>query len=220
MMDPRTHRTILTIALACLACLCGCNVVAPIALAFEPPPSKDAATKLDKSRTHVFFVDDRASLMPKRSLRAVIGQTAEQRLIREEILKPDMVVPSAQAMRVVEYESGDSPLSIADIGRKVGAEVVVYMTIDRWSLTRDGSSPAPTAHGRIKIIDALENERLFPGQDTGHPVTVRLPTRPGQVPDDRVERGRLERELAVALGIELAKVFFKHEIDPMTNRRL
>lgn len=219
-MNTRTHRTLLSIALPLLAALAGCNIVAPIALAFEPPPSREAATKLDTSRTHVFFVDDRSSIMPKRSLRAVIGRTAEERLIRREMLKPDMVVPSAQAMRVVEYESNESPLSIADIGRKVGAEIVVYLTIDRWSLTRDGSSPAPTARARVKIIDALDNERVFPESDTGHPITVRMPTRPGQVPRDRVERGQLENELARALGIELARVFFKHEIDPMTNRRL
>lgn len=219
-MKPFAQKILATICLLSLFALSACNIFGPIALALAPPPSKEAATELDTSLTHVFYVDDRASLMPKRSLRGVIGRTAEERLIGREILKPDMVVPSMRAMRLVESESSDSPLSIADIGRNVGAQIVVYLTIDRWSLTRDGSSPAPTARGRVKIIDALENERIFPEQKTGHPVTVRMPTRPGRVPNDRVERGQLERELAVAIGRELARVFYEHEIDPMTNRRL
>ena len=207
---------LLTLALSAASC----NVVAPIALILEPPPSKDAATELDAELKHVFFIDDRASRLPKRSLRGVIGTTAEQTLIRKEILEPDLVIPSATAMRVVEYESSESPMSIAEIGQKVGADIVVYMTIDAWTLTRDGSSPAPSARGRVKIINASTNERVFPPTDSGYPVIIRMPTRPGTVPNERAARAALEQELAVALGAELAKVFFDHEIDPMNQRRL
>ena len=216
-----TTRTIAAVLLLVTALTgASCNIVGPIALMLEPPPSKDAATELDAELKHVFFVDDRASRLPKRSLRGTIGTTAEQTLIQREILLPELVVPSATAMRVVEFESSESPLSIAEIGQKVGADIVVYLTVDAWTLTRDGSSPAPSARGRVKIIDAANNQRIFPPNETGYPVVVRMPTRPGAVPRERAARAAMEQELAVALGAELAKVFFDHEIDPMTQRRL
>lgn len=219
-MILRTHMTTVLFSMLCLALLASCNIVGPVALLLEGPPKKEAATELNEARTHVFFIDDRASLLPKRSLRGVIGSSAEQTLINRKVLAAEKVVPSARAMRVVEYESSGAPMSIADIGRQVGAEIVVYMTIDAWSLTRDGSSPAPTARARVKIIDATNNERIFPAQDTGYPVMVRSPTGTGTLPSERAAIAALERELAIALGTELAKVFFEHEIDPMTNRRL
>ncbi|MEQ9616882.1 MAG: hypothetical protein RLN60_02485 [Phycisphaerales bacterium] len=210
----------LTLALLTLAMIGGCNIVAPIALVLEPPPSKDAATDLEKARKTVFFVDDRASRLPKRSLRGVIGRTAEETLIAKKMLIADNVIPAQSAIRVVEYESNESPMSVADIGRRLGAEIVVYITIDAWTLTRDGSSAAPSARGRVKIIDTVANERIFPAEDAGYPIMVRMPTQTGTVPTDRSARAALELELAVTLGVEVARVFFDHEIDPMSNKRL
>ena len=213
-------RPILIITLASIALLAGCNIVAPIALVFEPPPSKDAATDLDSDRMTVIFIDDRASRLPKRSLRGLIGKTAEENLISKKILAADQVIPAQSAVRIIEFESSESPMSVSDIGRRLGAGVVVYMTIDAWTLTRDGSSIAPSARARMKIIDAVNNERIFPAQELGYNVIVRMPTRPGAVPGDRSARAALDNELAVELGIELARVFYDHEIDPMSKRRL
>ncbi len=213
-------RPILTITLAALAFLAGCNIVAPIALLLEPPPSKDAAIELDRDIKTVIFVDDRASRLPKRSLRGLIGRTAEENLISKKILAADHVIPSRTAVRIIEFESNESPMSVADIGRRLGADIVIYITIDAWTLTRDGSSIAPSARARMKIIDAVNNERIFPAQSSGYGIVVRMPTRPGSVPSGRSGRAQLENELAAALGIELARVFYDHEIDPMSKRRL
>jgi len=137
---------------------------------------------------------------------------------RAPLMSANTVIDSA--IRVIEFESSETPMSIADIGRRVGAEVVVFLTIDAWTLTRDGSSTAPSARGRIKIIDAVTNNRIFPTQQTGHPLIIRMPTRPGTVPADRAKRAGIEQELAQAIGVELAQVFYKHEIDSMAKRRL
>ena len=43
---------------AVVVCVPGCNIVAPIALIVEGPPTVDPVHKLDKSRPTIVFVDD------------------------------------------------------------------------------------------------------------------------------------------------------------------
>jgi len=207
----------LLLAPALLGTLAGCNIVAPLAYIASGPPKVDARHKLDASRTHVVFIDDRASRLPRRSLRIETAEAVEQTLMRREVLPEEQVLTTRAAMRVASAERYGSPLSIAEIGASAGADVIIYATVDAWSLSRDGVSLSPAARGRVKVIDAAADERLFPPGRDGFPVRVELPQSPSQMPTG-AERRAAHIGLAQAFGAQIARLFFQHERDALSGQ--
>ncbi len=210
---PLRRGLALVAAVALLAALAGCNLAAGIGYALTGPPGTPAVATLDPTRSTVVFVDDRRSQLPKRALRAEIGVTAEQALFAEEVMPPEQVISSRDAIRAASLDSAEEPLSIVEIGRLVGADVVVYVDVRGFSLTRSGDpvNIAPSALADVKIIDAANNQRLWP-PDGDHPVTIQLPRQTGIVQGlSLAERTMVEQQLARALGLGVARLFFETE---------
>ncbi len=206
-----------TLLLASLLPAPGCNIVAPVASLVAGPPKTQAAHKLDKASTAVIFIDDRASQAPRRSLRNVVATEAERTLIEKNVLAADQLFPSAAAARAAQGESYDAPISIAEVGRRVGADRVIYVEMTSFSLSRDGVTLSPSASARVKVIDAATGQRIFPDDAAGYPVTAQLP-RGAQAPASLAARAQVEQALAKALGVQIARVFFTHERDALSGR--
>ena len=196
-------------ALAALA-LGGCNIVGTAAFIIEGPPKVQAVAGLEDDRPTVIFVDDRASQIPRRSLRVTIGQEAEEILIRQGIVEQENMIAATSTLRTALSEAPDEPMSIADIGLSVGAEVVVYITIDSWTMSQDGSSFSPVVNTRVKIIDAENRMRLWPAYDGGYRLDVEPLTRAAELPKSRAEAAAAEADLARRVGVALAQMFFEH----------
>lgn len=187
----------------------GCNIVAPVYLAIHGPPKTPAAYTLDKERTAVVFVDDRANRMPRRALRVSMAAEAERAMLQQGAVK-DMI-SGQSAIQTAAADPEGQPASIAQVGRSIGAQQVVYATVDAFSLSPDGQTFAPYVTLRVKVIDAVKDERLWPEDKRGHPVQVQLPPRQGTSPATSTEITRAENELATAAGLAVARLFFKHE---------
>ena len=196
----------------------GCNYVGAAAYILEGPPKVQAAYKLDKDRRTVVFIDDRTNTVPRRSLRRTIGEAAEQELIAKAGLRADMVIPSQATLRATASERLGEPLSIVDVGRLAGADIVVYASISRFTLSGDGVSYSPVGEARVKVFDTVANERLFPGLAEGYPVTMAVPTKANDMPTGAAERAAAEDQFARLLGVQIAKVFFTHERDELSGR--
>jgi len=201
----------------CALAVPGCNIVGPVASLVAGPPKTQAAHRLDRGATAVVFVDDRASQAPRRSLRSVVATEAERTLIEQKVLAADQLFPSAAATRAAQGETYDAPISIAEVGRRVGADRVIYVEMTSFALSRDGVTLAPSASARVKVIDAATGRRIFPEDAAGHPVTAQLP-RGAQAPSSLAARAQLEQALARALGVQIARVFFTHERDALSGR--
>ncbi|MCA9292209.1 MAG: hypothetical protein KDA20_00160 [Phycisphaerales bacterium] len=215
MMSPiasSIERFVASVALAGLLCAGACNIVAPIVYAVEGPPKNKAVADLEGNRPTVIFVDDRNSRLPKRSLRSDIARMAEQTLLDKDIIKTGRMIAATSALRAAAGESGDEPLSIVDIGREVGAEVIVYAEVKEFTLSRDGASVSPAAALEVKVFDTMTNARIWPAGDGGYPLVISLPTGHGQVYGmSLAERSAAERELANTVGLRLAQLFFTSE---------
>lgn len=209
----RTPRTLLALAVLGVACVvpAGCNIVAPALMIAQGPPKIEAKLKLDKERTHVILIDDRRSVLPSRNLRELIGTTAEQALLTKEVVK-DMV-QSRIAAAQVRGERFGAPMSIIEVARAVKADVIVYATVDSFSLTVDGQSLAPTAVLRVKVIDAETEQRLLPapGELDWHPLTVTLPSAAATAPTSQTQVFAIQTDLAHWTGIQLARLFYDVE---------
>lgn len=190
----------------------GCNILGPVVAVVSGPPTKSAAYELDPALTYVIFIDDLRSNLPKRSLRDIIAQTAEEQILAEGLLSPDNLISATAARRVASSETNDNKMPIVEIGKSVGADVVIYLTIDGFLLSRDGASAMPTALSRLKILDVDENRRLWPPNEEGYSVIVQPQREVGDLPKDLAGRSAMEVALAKRLGLALAQTFYKHEV--------
>ncbi|MBX3363725.1 MAG: hypothetical protein KF866_03070 [Phycisphaeraceae bacterium] len=208
------RRTLVALAIPCLPLLgglSGCNYVASAALLIEGPPKMPAAYKLNAKRPTVVFVDDRRNRLPRRIMRDMIAENAERTLLAQGVIAPNLLISHRSAVAVSTGESFDKPLSIIEIGQAVGAEVIVYVTVDEFTLSPDGTSFIPSASMRVKVLDTVTGERLWPVEDLGQPITTRMFQQQGTVPD-RATRRIAEEQLAAYAGVGLAQVFFEHEV--------
>ncbi len=226
-MAHRPHISALAIgalAAAFMACAAGCNIAGPAFYFLHGPDKTPAVFALDKNRSTVIFIDDRTNRIPSRATRDLIGTTAEESLLAEGVVR-DMV-QSRKIQTVVARERYGKPMGIAEVGRAVDAQVIVYAWVDQFTLSTDGQTFAPTAALRIKVVDAESGQRLFPGPDTDgwYAFSVAVPPQQGITPDTAALRQRSEQNLARYTGESLAKLFFEHfsekspaDLDAATN---
>lgn len=211
-MTRRLITSVPAAALAALfiACAAGCNIAGPALYFLHGPDKTPAVFTLDKHKSTVVFIDDRTNRIPSRATRDLIGITAEEALLAEDVVA-DMV-QSRKIQTVVARERYGKPLGIAEVGRAVDAKVVVYAWVDQFTLSTDGQTFAPTAALRIKVIDAESGQRLFPGPDTDgwFAFSVAVPAQQGVAPDTSALRQRSEQSLARYTGQSLARLFYEH----------
>jgi hypothetical protein len=206
------------VTLGCAVGGAGCNYVGAAAYLIEGPPKVDAAYKLDDQLKTVVFVDDRTNAVPRRSLRLSIGESAEQEMIAKAGLRADMVIPSQSTLRATAAERLGEPLSVVDIGRMVGADVVIYASVKRFTLSGDGVSYSPIGEANVKVFDVANNRRVFPPTGEGYPVTVVMPTRASELPQGTAERSAAEDQFARVFGVQIARTFYTHERDALSGR--
>jgi hypothetical protein len=164
---------------------------------------------LDKSRPTVVFVDDRANRVPRRAIRLVLAKEAERVILKEKLVL-DMISADS-AMLAAGNDRYDKPMPISEIGRAVHADVLIYATVDRFTLSPDGETYAPEIVLRVKVIDATNDARLWPDDEHGYQMSVKLPSKTATLPTSTAGRYQAEDELAKRAGWELAGLFYNHE---------
>jgi hypothetical protein len=193
-----------------LAGLSGCNIVAPAYYLIHGPEKAPKVYALDKTKTTVIFIDDRANKIPRRALRISVGDEAEKTLLKQKTVK-DMV-SSQSALAAAGNDHSDKPLSVTEIGEAVKAQVVIYATVDAFSLSGDGTTFAPFMKMRVRVVDVASDTRLFPPDDPkGYQLTSKMPASAHDIPTGTSARYQAEDELAKYAGVELAQLFFDHE---------
>lgn len=194
-----------------------CNILGPVAYLVHGPPKVKARHELDPKLKTVIFVDDRANRLPRRSLKNVIGQSAEEMLIDRGVVPQDNMIASRSATIAATGETDSELMSIAAIGNAVGADRVIYVSIEGFTVSRDGATVEPIAGALVKIIDTAEDRRVWPADRAGYPVKLQLPATGGQIPRDRSGMSQLQIGLAETLGIQIARVFFDYERDALSG---
>ncbi len=189
----------------------GCNLVGPFVAIAAGPPETPAQFTLDAKRAHILFLDDPRSRIPKRSLRELTGKAFEETLLGAEALPSQMLIASTAVTRATSDDKAGSTLSVVEIGRRVGADVVIYAVVDVWTISRDGASLSPEVRARVKVIDAAKNARLWPRMDEGYTLVISPGRQQGNLPLESAPRSAQEQELSRRLGVALAQLFFEHE---------
>lgn len=201
---------------AVLGVVAGCNIVGPAYLMVHGPEKVKAVYHLDKDRPTLIFVDDRNNHMPRRSLRLVAAQQAQDVLLKHEVLTN--VIDVRPALAVASREREGQAISVVDVGRAVGAEVVIYVSVDQFTVSTDGQSISPAVTMRMRVIDVTRNERVFPlDHPRGWSFGVRTHPKAGYAPIERGDLIQAENMLAQQAGLAIAQLFYDHE-KPLTAR--
>ena len=188
----------------------GCNIVGPALVLIHGPPTIPAEYKLDKNRSTVLFIDDRSGVLPRPILGQQIAEVAVTTILAKNLVK-DLI--SARGTHLAaRQESHDQPLTLQQIGQAVGADVLVWVSIDSFSLSPDGQTFAPVSQTRVKVIDVTTGDRLWPPEREGFARVIRMPTQQGMAPTTRAERLKAQQNLASWTGVGIAQLFFKREV--------
>ena len=194
--------------------LAGCDQIGTAIYLIEGPPRQEAVFDLDERRTTVVLVDDRAGVLPRRSLLRDIGGAVDQTILDQRLVNDGNLISSRSALNAARGETRTQMKSIVDIGREVGADVVIYVEVIGFGLTRDGQGVWPFAVFDVKLFDTVANERIFPVDGGAH----RLDTPVGREQETineltRGEKSRLEDLLAARGGFQVARMFFETPAD-------
>lgn len=197
-----------------LAIIPGCNILGPALMIVAPDPSVEKQFSLDPQRPTVVFIDDRASRLPRRSLRNVIADEVQTLLLSEG--KHKNIIDAKAAFAAVAGEKAGEPMTITEIGAASEAEIVVYVTIDSFSLSPDGQTYQPAAALRVKVIDAAADTRIWPPEaemPDGYKLNVTRPQKAAFNPGTRSELARAQTDAAKYVGKAIAQTFYTHRVD-------
>lgn len=189
----------------------GCNIATPVLWLVEGPPSVEAMYQLPPDKSIVVFLDDRATVMPRTRLRRKLTMSATQYFLDQPKMTNAIISPDT-AIQVTRQEGYGSLMPIDEIGRKAGADLVIYATVTKFSMI-DNNMPKPTAMLNVKVIDSATGEKLWPKGIAAHSMLAQM----GAKTDSRYEDTQLEMmadQLAEFTGMRLAQLFFKHEEAP------
>tara|TARA_R110002072_G_scaffold42064_20_gene118676 strand:- start:107436 stop:108107 length:672 start_codon:yes stop_codon:yes gene_type:complete len=196
----------------------GCNIATPIAYAIHGPEKIKPVYSLAEDAKTVVFVDDPSSQITQRRLRYAIANRTTKELLEKRILV-DMLDPRGILTAASNERFGEQK-SIAELGRSVGAEIVIYAVITDFSMSPETGTFIPRSTMRVKIIDVASGTRLWPPDEKGAPLYIQIPQRPGTDPSTTGERLQVEQDLAERTGLGLSQLFYKHEIqETVLNRR-
>lgn len=210
-MRTVTH-FIAAITLLCLPLvLAGCNIVAAGAILIAGDPKVEQQFTLDPKRPTVVFVDDRANQLPKRSLRMVAADEAQQILLREKALVNAIDARAAFAAASADREG--KPLSITGIGKAAQADVVIWVSVDAFTLSPDGEVFQPSIAMRVKVMDAAAEKRIWPAEKEGFKLIAQMAKKPNYAPRSPAEMSQAEIEAAKWAGTAIAQLFYEHKVD-------
>lgn len=188
--------------------LAGCNYVAPLIILIEGPPKYEPEFKLPKDRTAVVFVDDPRSQIPRRAIRVAMIETAEQDILKKNLVKD--LVSGQSALRVAQADQSAGQLSVAEVGRAVESEVVIWATVDSFTRADTARNQEPAVIFRVRVVDATDNKILWPEDSAGHRLVVTLTPRIGAVASDAGASTQAELKLGQNAGIALGQLFYEH----------
>jgi len=204
------------VLVAALVVLAGCNITGPIFYAVHGPDKVDPVYDLDPDTPTLILVDDPASTVGQRRLRAEIAATATDILLQKGV-NTNMIDPRPALTLATERVDGE-PMSITEIGKAVNADIVVYALLTEFTTSADGTSNLPSAAFRVKILDTRTGQRLWPDEVRGLPVSLRPKYGAGDFLSDPSARAKAESDLADRCGLAIAQLFYRHELPDSARR--
>lgn len=176
----------------------------------EPPKTIPAEYKPPFDRKVLVFVDDMKLPVSYEQIKTDLADRLNVQLLEHRVASK--VIPSENLQNFVAMTPKFNQLSVAEVGKELGADLVLYVEIIRFSL-RD-SDFTPVWQGRlatsIRWVDVKSTKRLWPTDrlDGFDVPLLETPTVENSSPSYGAE---IARQLAEEMASQIAWKFYDHE---------
>lgn len=185
----------------------GCEVPAYVATVITGPPKIPAVYEL-MDRPTVVLVDDYHNKLPAMTLASLLAGRTGEALKDHEVI--ETLIPSTTVDTLRARHEDFRKWPIDRIGRQVGAEQVLYISIERYQMTDEQQIFHPRVDVRVKVIDVASGTRMFPAGDQAYPLVSTLHYRNMEGAGAGTQ-AVLANRLMEYTADKIAKLFYKHK---------
>ncbi len=208
----RGHTVVLLAAVVFAITLAGCGLGPWLAYQMSPPKKVAAEYEPPEGKTILVFPDDMLNPVNYEPVKQIMAAEISKRLIKNKVAA--MTVPYQHLVDLQSRTPNFSKLAISEVGEKLGAHIVLYVHIDKFSLKDNEANPL--WHGQmettVRMVDvrakSVQEARLWPkDRPRGWPV------KPVDIPTSETARTydmRLARTLGERMAERIANLFCKH----------
>ncbi|NLW85446.1 MAG: hypothetical protein GXY38_01085 [Planctomycetes bacterium] len=198
----------------------GCQLVAWVVAVFQPPQKVNAVYEPPQGKRYLVFVDDRQPV-PYEPIKFELADLVSKGLVEHGIARSTVPYELVQDLSMTP---GFQSMPISEVGRRLGAEVVLYVQIDK--LIMKDNPMSPLWQGRFEtsvwVVDAEASPidaRLWPKdrpRGIGHPVPP-VELKPQENPSATYGQ-EVASKLAQGMSTNILRLFHKHEVSPDEGR--
>lgn len=187
-----------------LLALPACDEVGTAYLIVAGPPKVPAVYELDPEATTTVLIEDRSEAdLPSTALSELRRET--DRLLIDKAKLHDII--SGQSIARAAANGTDLPL--AALGRSVGADVLIHVSLKRFAITPDGQVYQPLADFTVQVIDVDTGTRLWPAEGPPSSVRASQSSRTTLPPDPRRQTAA-QVDAAKWTARVIAELFYEH----------
>jgi hypothetical protein len=201
---------------AAIVSLLGCNIVTPVVYAIEGPGQIEAEYTLPNKKT-VIFVDDPRNILPRTSLRTVLGDAISMDLMQRDLLTSTVATRDAIAIArnggngdAAELMTNEAIAKALDCAQVIHIQPTVFDLAGR----TDDRGIRPTAKVLVKVIDVEGRLRSYPMMEVlpnGREVIASIREEDPTALRTRASRVQVEDQLIRKIALEVAQLFYKHD---------
>jgi len=210
MIATRKTAALLAVGLAGAVLLSGCIIPITIIEMLFPKSKVPPAFALPPEKTVLVFPDDLIhpiSYPPvKRAVAEEVGRLLKENEVVADVVSYDRLVNLQQA------EPQFNRWAISTVGKKLGADLVVYVNFQEFSLkdVSVGTLWRGRLGANVRVVDVHEARRIWPDESAGRAVSASEPTTDNASESYGAE---LARKLAGQLAEEVAGLFHSRWVD-------
>ncbi len=204
------RKVILLISITIIAGCSGTAVFLPDLREFVP-----AKYKLPEDKKLAILIDDFCAPLPIANLKTKLAEKINNVLVDEGPYCQENIINYDEVKRVLIHTNNPMKMQpVAQIGRKVNADFVIYINIVEHSLQQERENPLvrPYIKAYVKVIKVEtkedESTRVWPIEKIGKEIVIQERTSAETIQD--VDKEKHYTELIDKLGDKVAKLFFDH----------
>ena len=197
--------------LAAIAMTSGaCGPIAWVVAVLAPPERIAAVYELPEDKKVLVFVDDISSPVRYEAVKRELTEGINDRLLKQKVAAK--TVPYERLFRLIASTPEFNRLYVRDVGRLLGADVVIYVSLDEFIL-KDVPN-VPLWHGKlrttVRVVD-VSGKQLWPlDRPAGHVVDpVEMPE---VIETSNTYGTELALQMAELMAERIARLFYTHYI--------
>jgi len=220
-MNKTMKSWLMLAAAACfIAGLSGCQMISYALMRLEPPKKVDAQYKPPAGKKVLVFVDDVAHPVNYEPIKRELAEQLGSQLVEHKLAASTIPYERVMGMMAADTKFNDVSINgVVEIGRKLGADLVLYVEIKGFKLKEDERSPLwegrlETAVRWVDCSAAKSDEaRLWPkDMPASSGFEVKAVTAPVKEDPSLAYGQELAKDLAEKMAVRIGRLFYDYEV--------